>query len=256
MHKPFAVVGRFFDYLIEPTLFEAGFDAIDEQLHIVYANILYRRGPAACGAARWERLLAAFVAACRRPSHQTLSALAEANAACAIEANDEIVQRLLTLVPPDAAGISERIVLDQGHGIGMRDLLDPAATSLIENCITWPERLGRIIVLHDESNVVARWREKLAVLASPDAIDEVGEYWAARMPYPLAIDEIRLGDSAASACLQLADVLAGASVTWLSQFVGAPNQDGDFVTALTEAGIGELIENPVWPVPLVPDAPY
>jgi hypothetical protein len=114
--------------------------------------------------------------------------------------------------------------------------------------------VGRIVVLHDESNVVARWREKLAVLAGPHALDEVGEYWAARMPYPLAIDEIRLGDSADSARLQLADVLAGAAVTWLSRFIGtAADRDRAFITALTEAGIEELIENPVWPVPLVPD---
>jgi hypothetical protein len=203
MHKPFSVVGRLFDYTMEATLYNGGLDVYDHGLQLAYTNLLYRRAPAACGEADWSQLLSAFVAACRDPSDENVERVRQANARCVLGATDETVQQLLMLIPPLPEWIRGRIAVDQGHGIGMRDMLDPAATSLVENCITWPDRVGPIVVMHDKSNVVARWRGKLAVLASPRATQEVGEYWAARLPYPLAVDEIRLVNSATSARLQL-----------------------------------------------------
>jgi hypothetical protein len=249
MHKPYAVVARLFDYLIEPTLYHHGLDAYDRGLHVAYANLLFREAPVACGEYAWSRLLDAFISLCRNPSQMTVEIMLHALRRCLAVCGRGTVQQLLLLIPPMRQLLADRLIRDQGYGIGARDMLDPAITSLLENCITWPERLGPIVVEHDESSVVARWRDKLAVLSSPDAAAEIGEYWAARIPHPLAVDEIRLRDSATSARLQLADVIAGAGVAWLSQFVAGAATDEQFAAALTDVGIGELVENEVWPEP-------
>jgi hypothetical protein len=249
MHKPFAVVARLFDYAMEPTLHNGGFDIYDRGFHIAFANMLWRGGKAACGSERWETLIESFVRACREPTDENIASLCEANLLCSASATNQSIEQLLMLVPPLPEWLRPRIAADMGHGIGVRDLLDPAVTSLIENCIAWSERLGPIHVRHDESNVVARWKAKLEVLASPEAELEVGEYWAGRVPYPLAVEEIELVRSADSACVQLADILAGAAVTWLGQFVTERAADERYVEALGDAGIEQLIEGQVWPEP-------
>lgn len=250
MHKPFSTVARLFDYLMEPTLHRGGMEVYERDLHIAYANILWRRGAPACGEARWERLLRSFVAACREPTVEKSTDLLVANAASVEACTDRTIEQLLMLIPPAPEWLHPRIAADMGHGIGVRDLLDPAATSLIENCIHWPEQLGTtMIVLHDESSVVARWRTKLEVLAGPEAEAEVGDYWANKVPYPLAIDEVRLVSSTDCARVQLADVLAGATVTWLGQFISGGGADPGYIASLGEAGIEELVQGEVWPQP-------
>jgi hypothetical protein len=234
---------------MEPTLHNGGFEVYERGLHRAYSNILWRQGAAACGQGRWQHLLRAFVDACRDPSAERIDRLREANGRCLAASTDETVDQLLMLVPPRTDWLQPRIAMDMGHGIGMRDLLDPAVTSLIENCIAWPERVGPIQVLHDESSVVARWRVKLEVLAGPDAAEAVGEYWNNLVPYPLAIDEIRLVRSEDSARIQLADVLAGAAATWLGQFVPNSRTNPEFIAALADAGVEELIQGEVWPQP-------
>jgi hypothetical protein len=234
---------------METTLHEGGMEVYERGLHIALANILYREGPASCGAERWRTLLGAFVAACRQPTDDRFDDYLEAHAACRQVSTDDTINNLLDLVPLSRTGLRMRIGLDQGRGIGTRDLLDPAATSLMENCMRWPERVGRIIVRHDEASVVERWKEKLAVLSSPNARAEVGEYWAERMPLPLDIESIELVRSHDFRQVQLADVLAGACVTWLGQFTGRRVPRG-FIAALGESVLPHLIENEVWPLPL------
>lgn len=250
MHKPFTTAARYFDYLMETTLHEAGFDVYGSGAHIQFANILYRQGPAACGGDRWRALMEAFVAACRSPTDARLDSYVYAHLECRRAARDEYVSRLLDLVPLSQDGLRSRIGLDQGQGIGVRDQLDPAVTSLLENCMRWAERVGRMVVRHDDASVVQRWKTKLELLASPGAQTEVGDFWAARMPLPLDIERIELVRSEDFRQVQLADVLAGASVTWLGQFAGRPEPSA-FIAALGATMLPSLIENEVWPLPLV-----
>jgi hypothetical protein len=249
-HKPYAVVARYFDYLMETTLFEGRFDVQEAGFHISFANILYRRGPAACGGTRWKRLLEAFVGACRRPSNVSFDVYAYAHLQCREACSDQTVAQLLDLVPLTREGLAGRLAIDQGDGIGARDLLDPAATMLLENCMYWPEQLGRIIVRHDESHVIRRWTEKLMVLAGPSAQESVGHYWAERMPLPLRIDGVELVRSHDYVQVQLADVLAGAAVTWLGQFAGR-REPRDFIAELGDTILPDLIQNEIWPLSLV-----
>ena len=248
MHKPFAVVARFFDYVIEPSLYERGLDVYDASIQTDFANALYRRGPAACGRELWDELLRTFVHLVRSQSHAALESFLRAHSACTLAASHPLVWRILREVP-DRDEIARRVQLDQPHGIGARDLLDPVATSLVENCMTWPERLGRpVTVLHDENAVVRRWRPLLQALSGASAREVVGPYWAERMPLPLRITEIRVVHSHTSPLVQLADLVAGAAVTWLSDQVFPGGRWAPFAGQLGQRGIADLIENAVWPV--------
>jgi hypothetical protein len=168
MHKPFAVVARFFDYIIEPTIYERGRDVYADGMQRDFPNVLYRRGPEACGQVLWHEMLEAFVALMRSQTEAALDRFTEAHRACRIAAGHPLVRLMLDDVP-DREEVARRARIDQPVGIGRRDLLDPVPTMLIENCITWPGRLGSPIrVVHDENNVVRRWTPLIENLSRDD----------------------------------------------------------------------------------------
>jgi hypothetical protein len=252
MHKPYAVAARFFDYVIEPSFYERGLDVYDAGLQTDFANLLYRRGPTACGQGQWIALLIAFVDLVRSQADVDLDRFMRAHSACLLTVQHPLIWRVLQEVP-ERDEVARRVHIDHPHGVGPRDLLDPVATSLIENCMTWPERLGRpISVLHDENAVVRRWRPVLQALSSATAREFVGPYWAERMPLPLQIADIHVVHSHTSPLVQLADLVAGAAVTWLSDQLFPAGRWAAFASQLGERGVADLMENEVWPLPASP----
>jgi Protein of unknown function (DUF3800) len=252
MHKPFAVVARFFDYIIEPTIYERGRDVIAAGTQLDFPNVLYRRGPAACGEELWQELLAAFVSLMRAPGDERLDRFMSAHRACLLAAGHPLVRLILEDVP-DREEVGRRVRIDQPAGIGGHDLLDPAPTMLVENCITWPSRLGSSIrVVHDESNVIRRWIPLIQSLSQPNAADVVGPYWGDIMPLPLRVERIQLIPSHHSPLVQLADIIGGASVTWLVDQITPGGQWARFAQQLEATGVPNFIENEVWPMPRTP----
>jgi len=117
--------------------------------------------------------------------------------------------------------------------------------------MSWPDRLGAsVIVLHDENQVIHRWRPLLMSLASDNAAAVVGPYWAPRMPLPLQVADIQLVHSHDSTLVQIADIIAGSTVTWLTEQQLPNGRWGRFSNDIEAAGIPDLIENEVWPLPL------
>jgi hypothetical protein len=57
VHKPFMVVAKLFDRLIEPEFHERGIDLYSAGGHMVFVNMLYRYGSAGCGIQRLAALL-------------------------------------------------------------------------------------------------------------------------------------------------------------------------------------------------------
>lgn len=253
MHKPFAVVGRFFDYIIEPTIFARGDDVIARGMPLDFVNVLHRRGPTACGNELWRAMLVAFVALMRAPGDdELLDRFMAAHRACLIAAGHPLIRLMLEDVP-DREEVAERVRIDQPAGIGARDLLNPVPTMLIENCITWPNRIGGPIkIVHDENNVVRRWVPLIQSLSRENAVDVVGPYWGGIMPLPLRVASVELVRSHDSTRVQLADVVGGASIAWLTEEIAPGGQWEQFAREIEETGLPDLIDNPVWPMPLTP----
>lgn len=253
MHKPFAVVARFFDYVIEPTIYARGHDVIATDMQLDFVNVLYRRGPSACGNDLWSALLRSFVQLVRSPDDdQSLEAFMEAHRACLIAASHPLIRFMLEDVP-ERDEVARRVRIDQPADIGMRDLLDPVPTMLVESCMVWPQRLGRPIrVVHDESNVVRRWTPLISALSEPNADAVVGRYWAQLMPLPLQVASVELVRSHDSPPVQLADIVGGATVTWLTAQAQPGGQWEQFARQIGETALPAWIENEVWPMPTTP----
>ena len=104
VHKPFMVAAKLFDLVMEPTLHESGINVYERGFHKAYANILYRRGPNACGEDAWLELMASFVAAVRSGREEAVDRLMRAHRVCQLSANDLTVRQLLDLLPPEIVG--------------------------------------------------------------------------------------------------------------------------------------------------------
>jgi hypothetical protein len=148
VHKRFMVVAKLFDELIEPEFYERGIELYDYAGHLALANLLYRRGPVACGADRWERLLSAYVAMTRDSTDQRISAFLRALNTCRITAGVLDVRKLLDVI--DVAHVRWAVSHGRDNGSAV-PTLDPAVPSLVENCNWWEERVGRFVVEHDDA---------------------------------------------------------------------------------------------------------
>jgi hypothetical protein len=145
MHKPFAVVGRFFDYIIEPTIYERGHDVIAAGMQLDFPNVPIAAARLACGSGLWDAMLAAFVALMRAPNdEEALDRFMGAHRACLIAAGHPLVRLILEDVPDIEEVVGRRVRIDQPAGLGGHDLLDPVPTMLVENCIAWPDRLAAV----------------------------------------------------------------------------------------------------------------
>jgi hypothetical protein len=248
VHKRFMVIAKLFDDLIEPEFYERGIDLYDGGGHLALANLLYRRGPQACGVDRWEPLLASYVAMERDPSDQCIDAFLRTLNTCRIAAGALDVRRLLDVI--DVAHVRWAVRLGRDEGTAV-PTLDPALPSLVENCNWWDERVGRFVLEHDEAPVMRRLRAEIDRLRAPGAAASVGRYWADRMRLPLGVDSMRVVRSDASRRVQLADLVAGACVAWLRGTIGL-GRDFVFAGELSKTPLPGLVENEIWFEPLNP----
>lgn len=201
-------------------------------------------------------MLTAFVALVRAPTDESVDRFMSTYRACLVAAGHPLVRLMLEDVP-DRDEVARRVRITQPAGIGGRDLLDPVPTMLIENCVTWPSRLGRPIrLVHDESNVVRRWVPLIQCLSRPDAEEVFGLYWTELISLPLHSEAVELVRSHDSPVVQLADILGGASVTWLTEQIAPGGRWGPLAAEIETTGIQHLIENEVWPAPTTPSSRF
>lgn len=207
VQKEWMVAGKMVDLLWEPGAANTNY-FYASGMHRQLSDALFLQGPEDAGAETWERWQRAFLSAVRRPLDCDLradlvAALADVKAAAA----GTPVGILFEAVPDDAEALAE--LIPDG-----RDELDPAMTGLVEQIDHWSERLAEPFrVVHDDSNVVDRWRDvylRFSDQTNRPSRFEVGDI---TFTFPLLAVEIETVESHYSSSVQLADVLSGA-VTW------------------------------------------
>jgi hypothetical protein len=248
-HKPFMLTAKFFDNLIEPWYWDRGIETRDRVFNVAAANALYRGGARACGEERWNELLAAFAAASRRPE-EALPQLATALSTCRIACTEIEIRELLDKIAREPVKLREDIEAAGFEEVGGREVLDPVLPTFIFAGDRWTDQLGRIVIDFDDTPLIQKFHDRLTRLTTPAALEEYGADPGFKVPLDIA--EIRLVRSHDSPQVQIADVLAGACVTYLAEKVPGASRDPELAAAIARTILPELIENEIWPAPLSP----
>jgi hypothetical protein len=217
------LAAKIFDNLIEPWFWDRGIETRNRVANIAAANIIYRRGAGACGEERWSEFLAAFVDASRRPTDEALDRLASAVRVCRLACTLMPMRILLDKIPEGREELRELIEAAAFEEVGKREVLDPVLPTFIFAGERWTEQLGRIVVDFDDTPLVRKFHARLMRLTRPEGTTEYGPDPGFKIP--MDIEEIRLVSSNETPQVQIADVIAGACVTFLAEKVPGASRD-------------------------------
>lgn len=239
--KPFMVVAKIVDLLIEPMMFEQGADLYREGWHTKITEVFASMGAEACPTT-WQPLLRALVSASRSPSPDTAAQLVARLLACIEEAGEHPVGEFLELALATPDVIASRLAGVDGYRSA--DALDPALTSAYEQASWWGEKLGRVRIVHDESKMIGRWRARLLEFSDPGTAEQY-RITDSVVPPPLRLVGLDTAISHDSPAIQVADVVAGACADVL-RAAASSKKPTEWGLHLREAKVLRFVDHLVW----------
>ncbi|WP_159045983.1 DUF3800 domain-containing protein [Streptomyces sp. WM6372] len=236
VHKPFMVMTKLVDVLVEPLAHADGFNLYENRQALALAELLYLCRPVLGDAAAYRQLQQAFVDWVRqRVSTDDLFATIAAYKTSIPVQHSDFAEQIELL--EYCRGVADETAADLAAG-GQRDLLDPAVTSIYCLCVSFRESLGPFRLVHDASKVIDRHAVTLReAYLLPDP---------ARPGRPIrpAATQIDFADSKAHPQLQLADWAAGAVRQWAAHMaVGG----GDRFAQDLERVVRPWVVEAIWP---------
>jgi transposase-like protein len=251
VHKPWMLAAKLVDELIEPRMLakglQMGWYATGAAKRM--ADALFALAPRTLGDL-YADLQTAFVGLLRDYSQENatafLTALRRSRIVCA---NGQMSDLLAVMIDTPAQ-------LEEEFASG-EDALDPALTALYCQAGHWSSSLAEPFeVVHDDSNMVRRWREQFEVMrvaaergrqrtgqpARPQSLI-AGEI---EIELPTMLQNISFVTSEHDERVQLADLLAGSAAHVYAVATGAKTPDR-LARDLERAGVGDLIFNAVGP---------
>ena len=246
-HKPFMVITKMVDLLIEPMLYESGIDLYERGANIAMANMLFFTMPVFIGRDSFESIQSAFVEMVRFSS----SAAAERFFELIYEArsdlkHSEFAQELDMLL---ATQSEVRKSLRKWDGSD----LDPAIPAFVEHGSIWTSRLKtEFSILHDSSKPIQQQQLILeAMMSTSEEPVSIG-YDRRKMAFPIMATGIEFHDSSLVPQIQLADIIASSAAYCLRASLGT--QIDTFAHELQRTKILSGNFRPVWPeVKVTPD---
>ncbi|HEV7774882.1 MAG TPA: DUF3800 domain-containing protein [Conexibacter sp.] len=243
LHKPYMVIAKFVDLLIEPVVAAHGGDLYRDDGHLKILDVLSHLGRKACPTS-WDQTMTAFVEFIRRPSEATTEAFTNGLAAAVNEAGDHPVGSFLALVPLD---VEVLLRLYARAPEEPSDFLDPHVAAVTEHILHWGEVLGPIELVYDSTKIMNRWSSRLLALSDPVVAARHDVTPTVPMPtLPLArLTPVTSHDSPA---VQVADLLAGATADVLRALANEKPLDA-WQQQLGERRVLRFLdlEHTVWP---------
>lgn len=130
-------------------------------------------------------------------------------------------------------------------------VLDIALPGLVVIGHTWRARdPGPWELVHDDSTNMARQRWLWDALSSIDLPEARFDHPQTTATFPMNVASSRFANSLTTPQLQICDLLAGATSEFV-RFQPSSEEEGDYLRALGEAGIVQLIRDAMWPSPEV-----
>ena len=232
--KRFALVAQFIDKILEPAFYESGIDMYANDMAPNLATMIHHAGPHAFPDGRWDQFLDAFGKSLFHRSKECYDEF------------DRILENL---------NESEKPFFDIKRyllaGLGKLDerlcsfktnvAFDPAADSFVLLTSQLMTKLvGRFDVMHDESKPLKNQEQMLRLLMNPEATPTSIGYPGREMELPLRISKLSFGNSKFHPELQLADLIAGATVDYLSAKLGHRPMDS-YREELSQTNLPKII---------------
>jgi hypothetical protein len=243
-HKPFMVVTKYCDLVLEPSFRKAGVDFYDRGANIATANLLTTTMPVLLNRTTWSNFLSLFVRVVRERTPGLF--------------NDwrrfaELIFTYLEHKHPTAANLFAPVFvmrdcreLFEMLGDDELDPLVPAYSVIVDR---WGKAIGDSFeVIADESKVVEKGRARLLALSDPNSKPVSAGYDRRRMEFPLKVSDIIVVDSTACRQVQLADILCGAIANAAKVRTKGALQSGTFAYDVFQlCFFKELIVDHLWP---------
>ncbi len=205
IHKPFMVVTKYCDLVLEPSFRHAGIDFYKRGMNIATANILTTM-PTLLNPTTWSNFLSLFVRVVRErtPSlfneWQLLAKLIYSHLEHSEPTWADFIAPVFLM--------SDSSELLEGLGDHELDPLVPAYYVIVDH---WGKSVGDVYeVIADESKVLAKERGRLLTFSDPNLKTVSAGYDRRKMDLPLKVSEIVGVNSTAYRQVQFADVLCGA----------------------------------------------
>lgn len=241
IHKRYMVVGKIVDLLIETLAHRDGLNLYEQGCNIALTNMYYTCLPTVCSEAEFTGFLGKFVEMIRKKDENSILAFYKS-------CEHMYYSAKIPEFKNDLAVILKSVeVIDEVLQASDATQLDPSVTSFVQHCVSWGSCLGcNFDVIYDESKPIRQKEALLSLLMAKDEPEVQVGYDYRKMILPLKATGIKFGDSKKVKQLQIADVIAGASVYWACGFTEA-NADRDFCEKLEGHGIKSLVIGCLWP---------
>jgi hypothetical protein len=223
IHKPFMVVTKYCDLVLEPSFRKAGVDFYERGMNIATANVLTTM-PTLLNPTTWSNFLSLFVRVLRERTPNLFNEW---------QTSAKLIFSHLEHAEPEWADffapvflMSESSELLGGLGDHELDPLVPAYYVVVDH---WGKSISDIYeVIADQSKVLAKERGRLLALSDSNLKPVSAGYDRRRMDLPLKVSEIVGVDSTAYRQVQLADVLCGAIASAAKAQTKGPLKPGTF----------------------------
>lgn len=237
--KRYYLITQLVDKLIEPTVYENGLDLYDGDGHVGLVNVWYYAGPMIFPDGAWEKVLRAFLRTIRERNTPAYAGF------------DQTLRAAFLAAPLENRDIAAGLAISFGR---IREFLEPfplhafdPAPDLFTMMINkWmASGPGFFDVTHDQSKPLRRHEPFLRALMTPAGTRTIG-YGSRQAELPLKIRELDFADSVSHAPLQVADLIAGATVDYLLAWSGRKPSTG-FHEAMRDTGLPDLLVDGMLP---------
>lgn len=239
VHKPFTVVAKMVDVLVEPLAAADGVDLQADGAHRALSNLLFAVLPAMASEASATALYSAFVEMIRKPSASSAARFRARAADVGVEAQGRLDR--------EVAMLSEGARLGAFGGGGLPDL-DPGPTCLVTLAHAWASDGQAFSVLHDERPELSDWKSVLEPLWSTSATPMTfTAYNGQQFTYPLPIRSLSSVPSHEDPRVQVADVIAGAIVLVVLDILSDAPDPTFAATLRSQTSVLDWVIDAVWP---------
>jgi hypothetical protein len=223
-HKPYCLVMKMVDWIVEPVLYRAGYEMYAEGAGRALANVVYfcldAAGLLEVTTRTFQRALRTRAPEAIREFHELL------DSEPLIDALGEV---------HDQFAVARRVLGDGWVADLPKGPLEISVTMALMVCYGWRRRgLEAFNVVHDRSSAMAKHRPIWDAILSKDAPPAVIASAGFEVPFPIGVGETRFEDSRSTVALQVADVLAGATARWTTWMARGSPLDDRYAAKLDE----------------------
>lgn len=239
--KKFCLVCNIVDKIIEPMLYEGGFNMYKKGLNLAYANALYMAGKHIIDKELFSRFLFDFQSLIRDKNNSNIESFYRTvDEILSIE--NEAVKDIFLFIALSRPKISDFIDTYDKY------CLDLSISTFALLSSWWGEQLNKKFeVIHDNSKQIEHWKEYIKFMSNDKIRETEIGYDYRKSTYPLTIKSLNLVDSKFHKQVQFADIVSSAISYCLKILHIDKNKTDDFANNIFSSKLANVNSWPIMP---------